>query len=136
MTKEQLEQRLKRLGIAAREMAICLDVAAPAVNVEPKRIYLSGKISGLHPEDARQNFLFAERELRTYHQTDNIINPFSIRPFLGIKSWLFYMISDIREQSTCTHSAFMYNWLESRGAVIEYFFARFIFKHYIIFLPS
>ena len=135
MTKEQLE-RLKSLGIAAREMAIRLDVAAPAAKVEHKRIYLSGKISGLHPENARQNFLFAERELRTCHQTDNIINPFSIRPFLGIKSWLFYMISDIREQSTCTHSAFMYNWLESRGAVIEYFFARFIFKHHIIFLPS
>ena len=135
MTKEQLE-RFKRLGQAAREMAIRLDVAAPADKVESKRIYLSGKVSGLHPEDARQNFLFAERELRTYHQTDNIINPFRIRPFLGIKSWLFYMISDIREQSTCTHSAFMYNWLESRGAVIEYFFARFIFKHHIIFLPS
>ena len=45
MTKEQLE-RLKSLGIAAREMAIRLDVAAPAAKVEPKRIYLSGKISG------------------------------------------------------------------------------------------
>ena len=110
--------------------------AVRTANPEFKRIYISGKISGLHPEDARQNFLFAERELRTYHQTDNIINPFRIRPFLGIKSWLFYMISDIREQSTCTHSAFMFNWLESRGAVIEYFFARFIFKHHIIFLPS
>ena len=110
--------------------------AVRTANPEFKRIYISGKISGLHPEHARQNFQFAERELRTYHQTNNIINPFSIRPFLGIKSWLFYMISDIREQSTCTHSAFMYNWLESRGAVIEYFFARFIFKHHIIFLPS
>ena len=134
MLKKTLEA-FQELSNAAAAMALPTD-AVCAVNTEFTSIYLSGKISGLHPEDARQNFLFAERELRTYHQTDNIINPFRIRPFLGIKSWLFYMISDIREQSTCTHSAFMYNWLESRGAVIEYFFARFIFKHHIIFLPS
>ena len=132
MTKEQLNSIMTRLP----ESKVMIDALTVETDTPFKRIYISGKISGLHPEDARQNFQFAERELRTYHQTNNIINPFSIRPFLGIKCWLFYMISDIREQSTCTHSAFMYNWLESRGAVIEYFFARFIFKHHIIFLPS
>ena len=135
MTKEQLES-LKRLGIAAREMAIRLDVAAPAAKVEPKRIYLSGKISGLHPEDARQNFLFAEREIFTLHIPGEVVNPFNIRPFLGIRTWICYMITDIRELSTCTHAAFMYNWRDSRGAVIEYFFARFIFKQEIIWLAS
>lgn len=132
MTKEQLNSIMTRL----RESKIVIDALTVETDTPFTRIYISGKISGLHPEDARQNFLFAERELRTYHQTDNIINPFRIRPFLGIKSWLFYMISDIREQSTCTHSAFMYNWRESRGAVIEYFFARFIFKQDIIWLAS
>ena len=135
MTKEQLE-RLKRLGQAAREMAIHLDVAPPAVNAEPKRIYLSGKISGLHPEIARQNFRFSERELCKFYNADEVVNPFNIRPFLGIRTWICYMIADIRELSTCTHAAFMYNWRESRGAVIEYFFARFIFKQDIIWLAS
>ena len=135
MTKEQLE-RLKRLGQAAREMAIHLDVAAPAVNAEPKRIYLSGKISGLHPEIARQNFRFSERELCKFYNADEVVNPFNIRPFLGIRTWICYMITDIREQSTCTHSAFRWDWKDSRGAVIEYFFARFIFKQEIIWLAS
>ena len=135
MTKEQLE-RLKRLGIAAREMAIRLDVAVPEATVESKRIYLAGKISGLYIEKTRQNFMFAERELRTYHTPNEVVNPFNIRPFLGIRSWICYMITDIRELSTCTHAAFMFNWRESRGAVIEYFFARFIFKQEIIWLAS
>lgn len=135
MTKEQLE-RLKRLGQAAREMAIHLDVAPPAVNAEPKRIYLSGKISGLHPEIARQNFRFSERELCKFYNADEVVNPFNIRPFLGIRTWICYMITDIREQSTCTHSAFRWDWKDSRGAVIEYFFARFIFKQEITWLAS
>lgn len=111
-------------------------VAVPAANQEFKRIYISGKISGLHQENARQNFMFAERELRKFHNPDEVVNPFNIRPLMGIRRWICYMIADVREQSTCTHSAFMYNWRESRGAVIEYFFARFIFKQDIIWLAS
>ena len=135
MTKEQLE-RLKRLGQAAREMAIRLDVAVPEATVEPKRIYLAGKISGLYLEKTRQNFMLAEREIFTLHSPGEVVNPFNIRPFLGIRTWICYMIADIRELSTCTHAAFMYNWRDSRGAVIEYFFARFIFKQNIIWLAS
>ena len=127
-------ERFKRLGEAALEMAIDLDVAASAVNAEPKRISLSGKISGLHPEIASQNFRFSEHELYKFHKADEVVNPFSIRPFLRIRCWLCYMIADIREQSTCTHSAFRWDWKDSRGAVIEYFFARFIFKQDIIWL--
>lgn len=134
MTENRLEyfQKLSKAVIDSAQTA----AAVRTVNPEFIRIYISGKISGLHTEDARQNFMFAERELRTFHNPDEVVNPFNIRPLLGIRSWLFYMISDIREQSTCTHSAFMYNWRESRGAVIEYFFARFIFKQDIIWLPS
>jgi hypothetical protein len=136
MLIEDLSERIKLLGEAAREVSIHLDIAAPAANVEPKRIYLSGKISGLYIERTRQNFMLAEREIFTLHSPDEVVNPFNIRPFLGIRSWICYMIADIRELSTCTHAAFMYNWRESRGAVIEYFFARFIFKQEIIWLAS
>lgn len=134
MLKKTLEsfQKLSNAAAAMTPPAAAVRTANP----EFTRIYISGKISGLHTENARQNFQFAERELRTFHNPDEVVNPFNIRPLLGIRSWIFYMISDIREQSTCTHSAFMYNWRESRGAVIEYFFARFIFKQNIIWLPS
>ena len=76
MTKEQLE-RLKRLGIAAREMAIRLDVAVPEATVEPKRIYLAGKIYGLYLEKTRQNFMLAEREIFTLHSPGEVVNPFN-----------------------------------------------------------
>ena len=136
MLIEDLSERFKLLGEAAREVSIHLDIAAPAANVEPKRIYLAGKISGLYIEKTRQNFMLAEREIFTLHSPDEVVNPFNIRPFLGIRSWVCYMITDIREQSTCTHSAFRWDWKDSRGAVIEYFFARFIFKQEIIWLAS
>lgn len=101
-----------------------------------KVIYVSGQISGLKLEYAKQNFHFAVKEVKKYHGADEVVNPFDINPFLGIKKWLFFMINDVRAQSKCTHSAFQPNWLNSRGAVIEYFFAKFIFKHEILFIGS
>lgn len=136
MLIEDLSERFKLLDEAARKVSIHLDIAVPAAKVEPKRIYLAGKISGLYIEKTRQNFMLAEREIFTLHSPGEVVNPFNIRPFLGIRTWICYMITDIRELSTCTHAAFMYNWRESRGAVIEYFFARFIFKQEIIWLAS
>jgi|ERR1035437_1537820 hypothetical protein len=99
-----------------------------------KRVYVSGQISGIKLEYAKQNFHFACKEVSKYHGADFVINPFYITPFLGIKNWLCYMINDIRKQRKCTHSAFQKNWTNSRGAVIEYFFAKFIFKQQIIWL--
>ena len=99
-----------------------------------KIIYVSGKIGGIKLEYANQNFHFACLEVKKYHSPNVVINPFDIKPFLGIKNWLFFMINDIRAQKKCTHSAFPSNWTDSKGAVIEYFFAKFIFKHKIIFL--
>ena len=99
-----------------------------------KRFYVSGKISGMKIEYAKQNFHFACKEVKKYHEDDIVVNPFDIKPFMGINNWLCYMINDIRALRKCTHTAFQQNWLESRGAVIEYFFAKFIFKQQIIFL--
>ena len=104
-----------------------------------KKIYISGKISGLTEEQYRANFMRAiwkvEKMHRFEHDKYSIVNPLNIRPIFGIKKWLFYMINDLRAQRKCTCSAFQSNWTESRGAVIEYYFAKFIFKHEIIMLP-
>ena len=99
-----------------------------------KRVYISGKISGLPIERVNLKFHCDCDEVLKHYEADFIVNPLDIKPFLGIKSWLCYMINDIRAQSKCTHTAFSYDWLDSKGAVIEYFFAKFIFKHQIIFL--
>ena len=60
MTKEQLNSIMTRLP----ESKVMIDAITVETDTPFKRIYISGKISGLHPEDARQNFQFAERELR------------------------------------------------------------------------
>jgi len=103
-----------------------------------EKIYISGKISGLSESQYRYNFMRAawdvEKMNKFQYENYVIINPLNIRPLFGIKKWLFYMINDLRAQKKCTHSAFQNNWKESRGAVIEYYFAKFIFKHEIIFL--
>jgi hypothetical protein len=100
------------------------------------KIYISGKISGLSESQYRLNFRRAiwQLEMMFEHQNYAIINPLNIHPLFGIKKWFFYMIKDLRAQKKCTYSAFQNNWKESRGAVIEYYFAKFIFKHEIIFL--
>jgi hypothetical protein len=95
-----------------------------------KTIYISGKISGLSIQEAEYNFTRSECELVNY----KTINPLNIRPLFGIKKWLFYMISDILQLRKCTHIAMQKNWIDSKGAVIEYFLAKFIFKLEIIFL--
>ena len=99
-----------------------------------KRIYVSGQITGIDFNQAEKNFISACIEVQQVHPAAFVVNPFDIEPFLGLRNWLCFMINDIRVQRKCNHSAFQKNWIESRGAVIEYFFAKFIFKHKIIFL--
>jgi hypothetical protein len=98
------------------------------------KFYVSGRISGIPLPIAKMNFELSCKEVRKYHNAGVVVNPFNIKPFLGIKRWLFYMIADIYRQSKCTHTAFRPDWKESRGAVIEYFFAKFIFKQIVVFL--
>jgi len=104
------------------------------------KIYISGKISGLSEEEYTDNF---EKVKLNLWETDfcfsirrysHIISPLDIKPFLGIKSWLFYMIADIWQLRKCNHIAMQKNWTDSKGAVIEYFFAKWIFKQQIIWL--
>ena len=62
------------------------------------------------------------------------VNPFSIEPLFGIKSWLFFMIADLWQLRKCTHIAMQPNWSDSRGAVIEYYYAKFILKLEVVWL--
>lgn len=99
--------------------------------------YLSGKISGLTEKEYTKNFNDAAHETWVKYPDlyyVNIINPIKIKPFLGIKHWLFYMIADLWQLRKCTHIAMQKNWIDSKGAWLEYGYAKFIFKQTIIFL--
>ena len=100
------------------------------------KIYISGQITGLEFKEAELNFAKVYFNFVTFEnlKSYNIVNPLNLNPLFGIKKWLCYMITDIRKLRTCTHIAMQPNWINSRGAVIEYFCAKFIFKLQIIWL--
>jgi len=99
------------------------------------KYYLSGKISGLSESTYRHNFKIAKHHvLNNYEREAIIINPLNIKRMFKIKWWIYLMFTDILEQRKCTHSVFQKNWIDSKGSVIEYFLAKFIFKHKIIFI--
>jgi len=103
-----------------------------------KKIYISGQITGLIKSEYEKNFndskLWIYKNVYYWESYKNIINPLDLNPFLGIKSWLCYMIIDIHHLRKCTHIAMQSNWVDSKGATIEYYFAKFIFKLQIIWL--
>ena len=78
---------------------------------------------------ARRYFAQQENLLVAYHQGEDvqIINPFNIKPFLGLKTYWCYMIADLWTLRKCTDIAMLNGWLFSRGAVVEYFFGVFVF---------
>lgn len=111
-----------------------------------KKGYISGKITGLHPYRCKRNFdnavdkakEWAEIEYsRTYKvgtmthgftEKFEIINPLDIRPLFGIKKWLFFMIAGLRELRKCDVIFVQDNWEDSKGAFIEVFLAKFVWK--------
>lgn len=99
------------------------------------KYYLSGKISGLSESTYRHNFKIAKHHvLNNYKWESIIINPLDIKPFLGIKSWLTFMINDLIALKGCSYCVMQKNWTDSRGACIEHYFAKFIFKLKVIYL--
>lgn len=102
---------------------------------QKSKIYISGKIGGLE-DDAIILFFRAKWELIERHGKDNItvINPFDIKPLFGIKSYWFFMITDIIALLKCDTVYFLNNWTDSRGAKIEMRFA-LMFKKRIIMQP-
>ena len=103
-----------------------------------KKIYISGQITGLIKSEYEKNFndskLWIYKNVYYWESYKNIINPLDLNPFLGIKSWLCYMIIDIHHLRKCSHIAMQKNWIHSRGAHIEHYLAKFIFKLEVIYL--
>ena len=98
------------------------------------KIYISGQITGLEFKQAELNFAEAYFNLVTFEnmKSYNIVNPLNVKPIFGIKKWLFFMISDVIALKKCDAIALQTNWEESKGAFIEHFIAKFIFRQKVI----
>lgn len=101
------------------------------------KVYLSGKISGLRPFEAMENFVDAKDFVHGNFLgcgMKDIINPLDIKPLFGIKKYWFFMAADLWQLRKCDTIAMQPNWIDSKGAVIEFFVAKFILKLKVIYL--
>ena len=81
------------------------------------KIYISGKISGLPPEQTQRKFSDAADLL---HNLDcEPVNPFQIGVSHSNASWKQHMIRDIELLMHCDGILLLDDWKESKGARIE-----------------
>jgi len=81
------------------------------------KIYISGKITGLPIEEAKENFAKAEAILKEHGH--EVINPMTLVPYSPELTWKDYMIKDIDALMDCEAITMLTNWGDSRGARIE-----------------
>lgn len=89
--------------------------------------YISGKISGLSKTEYTRNFDEAKAIVTLGGFT--AVSPLDL--YCPINLWIAYMIVDIIVLSFCDCVYFMDNWSESRGARIEYGWAKYLRKEVI-----
>ena len=85
-----------------------------------KRIYISGKISGIENEAPK---LFNDAEILLKEQGFEVVNPMTINHEHD-KSWLSYMKEDIKAMMDCDSIYMLNNWKKSKGAKAERDIAR------------
>jgi len=82
-----------------------------------KKIYISGQITGLPIEEAKKNFMTAEKEIM--ENGHKPINPFRVSPFATHKNWKDYMKDDIEALINCDGIYLIKGWSNSKGARLE-----------------
>lgn len=83
------------------------------------KVYISGPISA-NVEQAAIQFTIAEQRLKL--EGHEVINPMKL-PHNHDKSWESYMREDIKAMMECDMVYFLKDWLESKGARLEYLLA-------------
>jgi hypothetical protein len=105
---------------AGRLMALMPD---ERINRKQMKVYISGKISGLKIEKAREKFERSAERLRGLGHEP--VNPFEITEHIGDAGhWREYMVEDIKAMMECDAVFMQTDWPRSRGARIENFIAR------------
>ena len=89
-----------------------------------RKIYISGKITGLQPQIAEQHFAKAESHIINSGHIP--VNPLNILPFQEHLTWQDYMRADIEALKTCDVIYMLTNYLDSTGAKIELQIAKFL----------
>lgn len=96
------------------------------------RCYISGKITGLEESEAYALFEKAEKEVWDLGYI--AVNPMKLEHDHD-QSWESYMKEDIKALCDCKAIFLLTNWSDSKGACIEWYFAR-TFRLIIHFQPT
>lgn len=83
-----------------------------------KRIYISGKITGLDIKVAEGYFEAVEQQLTKAGHIP--INPMKILGYDPKHTWKDYMVADIEALLGCDAILMLENWTDSKGAKIEH----------------
>lgn len=89
-----------------------------------KKIYISGRISGLPIEVARGRFAAAEAYLHERYPDAEIFNPMKFCTYTPEKKWQDYMHVCLSALEQCDTLVLLPNWYQSNGAQCEYYYAR------------
>ena len=84
-----------------------------------KKIYISGKITGLSIVQDESLFNNGETQLKEMYPGCEIVNPMKINHDHD-KSWENYMRADLKEMLNCDSIYMLNNWQQSQGAIVEY----------------
>lgn len=89
------------------------------------KVYISGKISGLHPNDVRSAFYTAAYQISLRDNTP--VNPLE-NGLTPEHPWILHIIVDIWMLKQCDAIYMLPNWKRSRGAIIEFAVAKLLRK--------
>ncbi len=84
------------------------------------KVYISGAISGIRLEPAKHKFKLAEISLK--EQGYEVVNPMEINDDDTL--WTECLIKDIQELMYCDAIYMLSDWINSRGARIEFCIAK------------
>lgn len=85
-----------------------------------KRIYISGKITGLNFQSVIEKFILAQTTVMAQYNDAIVENPIAITAHLPENSaWETYMRECVKVLSQCTHIYMLPCWKNSNGAKME-----------------
>lgn len=87
-----------------------------------KRVYISGRMSGVDPAESQAKFKEAESYLRK--RGFEPVNPWTLAQFRSFIGWGRHLIADLDALHDCDSIYLLPGWEQSQGANIEWLFAQ------------
>lgn len=115
--KDEMTQRVKCFFVDPVSENYTEVTTATKLELKKKKVYISGKITGLEEAEYKRNFNTAELWLTGLGY--DVVNPVAYPPIPN-GSWTDYMRRDIKLLMDCDYIYMLDGWTESTGAKTEF----------------